>query len=567
MTTRLRRALLAALAAALAVLVGSTGAQALSPVSGSGSTYVGVAMRKWVADGQTLGMSVNYTPSGSPTGLSLFNQSSVDFAGTEAEFASIGMAAPTRGYQYVPDVAGAVAIMYNINESSGRKVDYLHLDRRTVARIFIGEITKWDDPAIVATNRNIHFPSQPIRVVLRGNPSGTTALFYDFISTTLGAEYAARWAQYGCQGVQGRPVLIQCNTGFIPNVVQFNDSDQIANYLSTDSGKWSIGFDEFGYAKVYGTSTAWVQNAGGTYVLPYAQNISAALESARLRPDLSQDLSGVYGSTNPQAYPISAYSYIVTQCAPASSRPTCKGAYSDAGKSQTLAKWMSYIACDGQVSMAQLGYSPLPPNLSQEMANSVARLTGTAPTTLSAANCTNPRFRGSLGAGSTSPCDPFVCGAGAGSSTGGGGGTRGTGTSGAGSTTQGGTTGGTSGGRTAGGTTAGGNTTGGAASAAKGATGAPGATSAGGAAATSGGKVAAVAGQGGGAPVVALGGSDASTWQNPAPVKFDAAVPEDPFGWLPAVIVLVALLAPAFVVNRRRAKSGADLTPDPAPRP
>ena len=84
-------------------------------------------------------------------------------------------------------------------------------------------------------------------------------------------------------------------------------------------GMWSIGYDEFGYAKVYGADTAWVQNASGHWVQPYAENISAALESAKLRPDLSQELSGVYASTNPLAYPISAYSYLVTQCA---RRPT-----------------------------------------------------------------------------------------------------------------------------------------------------------------------------------------------------------------------------------------------------
>src|SRR5262249_54469733 len=184
-------------------------------------------------------------------------------------------------------------------------------------------------------------------------------------------------------------------------------SDQIAQFVASDSGKWSISYDEFGYAKTYHAEAAWVQNESGNWVLPYAENISAALESATLKPDLSQELAGVYVSPNPKAYPISAYSYLVTQCAPSADRPKCKGEYTNGGISETLTKWMRYIACEGQVNMARIGYSPLPPNLSQEIANAIGRLRGTAPEALNADNCANPRFRGSLGAGAASPPDPL----------------------------------------------------------------------------------------------------------------------------------------------------------------
>jgi phosphate transport system substrate-binding protein len=68
---------------------------------------------------------------------------------------------------------------------------------------------------------------------------------------------------------------------------------------------------------------------------------------------------------------------------------------------------MQYIECDGQREMAHIGYSPLPPNLSQEMSNSIARMRGTKPVVLTAQNCSNPRFHGGLGDGSTSPDDPL----------------------------------------------------------------------------------------------------------------------------------------------------------------
>jgi phosphate transport system substrate-binding protein len=172
---------------------------------------------------------------------------------------------------------------------------------------------------------------------------------------------------------------------------------------------WSIGYDEFGYALSFGANAAWVQNASGQWVLPYAENISAALETAALRPDLSQELSGVYASTNPIAYPISAYSYIVTPCAPAADRTTCRGNYEDPATAQTMAEFLDYIACDGQVPAARMGYSPLPPLLSQEIVNSIGRMNGTdPPKQLSAANCSNPRYHGSLGEGSSAPNDPFA---------------------------------------------------------------------------------------------------------------------------------------------------------------
>jgi len=405
---RLSRALLVAAVGLLAVT--PTAARATpAKINGSGSTYVALAMQQWVADAQTSGLQVNYLPTGSPQGLTQFGQNLIDFAGTEAEYSALGGAggADQRGYQYVPDVAGAVAIMYNVDDKAGRKVDYLHLSRATIARIFIGDISSWSDPAIVADNGGLQLPDQPITVVYRGGQSGTTALFYDFVQHTVPDKFAS-WASRNQLPTSVRIIQLDSKPDFAPKTLALNGSDQIAQYVAGNSGKWAIAYDEFGYAKTYRAPAAWVQNAANQWVLPYAQNISAALEGAKLRPDLSQELSGVYASTNPEAYPISAYSYMVTQCAATGDRPSCKGAYDNSGVTETLAKWMRYIACEGQVNMARIGYSPLPPNLSQELVNSIGRMQGAAAETLSVGNCVNPRFKGSLGEGASSPKDPLA---------------------------------------------------------------------------------------------------------------------------------------------------------------
>jgi phosphate transport system substrate-binding protein len=412
MKSSFRRFRKAAAAIALAflalVMSADVGAAAPARVNGQGSSYVALAMQQWVADAQTSGLQVNYLPTGSPQGLTSFGQSLADFAGTEAEFSALSSpgSGDSRGYQYVPSVAGAVAVMYNVQDTAGRKVDYLHLSRRTVARIFMGDITRWSDPAISADNRGLVLPDQPITVVYRGGQSGTTGLFYDFVAN-VAPDLFGPWAARNRFPTSVRIIQLDSSPSFVPKSQAFQGSDQIAQFIASGQGLWSVGYDEFGYSKVYNAPSAWIENAAGEWILPYAENISAALEAAQLRPDLSQELSGVYNSTNPKAYPISAYSYIVTQCTVSPDRPTCKGPYSNPGVTETLALWLRYIACDGQVNMAKIGYSPLPPNLSQEVANSIARLTGQPAEQLSAANCANPRFSGSVGEGGGSPPNPF----------------------------------------------------------------------------------------------------------------------------------------------------------------
>jgi phosphate transport system substrate-binding protein len=403
------QALVVVLVALAMVARATPGADATpAKINGSGSSYVALAMQQWVADAQTSGLSVNYLPTGSPDGLNSFAAGLTDFAGTEAEYSALGAGdGASRGFQYVPDVAGAVAIMYNVSDKAGGNVDYLHLSPTTIARIFTGDISKWSDPTITADNKGLVLPDEPITVVYRGGQSGTTALFYDFVQH-VAPDVFSGWAARNSFPTNVRIVQLDSSPTFAPKTYALGSSDAIAQFVASGSGKWSIAYDEFGYAKVYGAAAAWVQNASGNWVLPFAQNISAALEGATLRPDLSQELSGVYASTNPLAYPISAYSYMVSQCQNAGDRPTCKGPYPNPGITETLQKWWRYIACDGQVNMARIGYSPLPPNLSQEIANAVGRLNGSAPEQLNQGNCANPRFAGNLGDGSAPPADPLA---------------------------------------------------------------------------------------------------------------------------------------------------------------
>ena len=284
---------------------------------------------------QNQGLNLNYTPTSSPAGLEAYSQNTADFAGTEAEFSELLPGSPVnvpRGFEYTPDVAGATAIMYNaaVTASGQDPITSLRLSPMTIAKIFLGLISNWDDPAISADNGGVKLPNEHITVVCRTGQSGTTALFYDFVAHTDPAGYAAWAAQNGFS--TGSRLLEVDDANSPTNMACQSGSDTEANYIAAN--RWTIGYDEFGYAKVYNDNVAWVQNASGNWVQPYAVNISAALQSAQLAPDTSQNLTGVYTSTNPQAYPISAYSYILVQCAPNSSAFYVSLAVSESGHRQ-----------------------------------------------------------------------------------------------------------------------------------------------------------------------------------------------------------------------------------------
>ena len=400
------------LVATLVLLGGASapaGAANLSPANGQGSTYAALAFQEWTQSVQNQGLNLNYTPTSSPAGLEAYSQNTADFAGTEAEFSELlpgQPSTPPRGFEYTPDVAGATAIMYNTAATASGQdpITSLRLSPLTIAKIFLGDITYWDDSAISADNGGVVLPHERITVVCRTGQSGTTALFYDFIAHTDPTDYAS-WAQ-GNGYSTGSRILEVDNASSPQNMACQSGSDTEANYIAAN--RWTIGYDEFGYAKVYNDNVAWVQNASGNWEQPYAVNISAALQSAQLAPDTSQDLSGVYTSTNPLAYPISAYSYILVQCAPNSARSTCTSAYPNPGIANTMAQFMDYVACAGQITMSKIGYAPLPPQLSQFLANAVGWMLGQPAQQLSASNCSNPTFSGNLGSGSSPPPLPPI---------------------------------------------------------------------------------------------------------------------------------------------------------------
>ncbi|HEV8064796.1 MAG TPA: hypothetical protein VGP46_08200, partial [Acidimicrobiales bacterium] len=159
----------------------------------------------------------------------------------------------------------------------------------------------------------------------------------------------------------------------------------------------SITYVETAYALLHDKPCAYVQNKAGYYVKPSLEADAVALEGATLLPDLEQELEGVFNNGLPGTYPISAYSYVITQ---ESTEQAQKGA--------VLGQFILFLACRGQQAAGQLGYSPLPPNLVQDDFNAVDRINGAAraPAKPTAANCPNPYVDGQV----QLPGEPHVVG-------------------------------------------------------------------------------------------------------------------------------------------------------------
>jgi phosphate transport system substrate-binding protein len=375
------------------------------------------------------GLNINWQVSSSVIGLNNFGQNQIDFAASDIPYsAEQSTYYPSQPYQYLPDVAGGLAFMFNLNGNDGQRITNLNLNPSLIDQIFLGEITNWNSSAIAKANPQLagDLPNQTIHPVYRLDASGENYLLSDYLLHQDGANFTA--AQNAFQsGNAGQPSAswpvpsssVQVDPATYPgwsanNPVGQSGSDNAANYVSALASVGSITYVETAYAKEHNLPVASLANASGASVQPSSLNVATALEAALLHPDLTQDLTHVYTNPLPNAYPLSAYSYIVAPCTPSlagaqhtacaanptgvpGSNPTGPTSPFAPQKGQALGQFVSFLACGGQEKMANLGYSPLPPVLVQEDFNAIGRMNGgQQPPPVSAANCKNPYVDGEI---------------------------------------------------------------------------------------------------------------------------------------------------------------------------
>jgi ABC-type phosphate transport system substrate-binding protein len=417
---RVLTALLAALLAAPTLLAPAPASAAASfvPLDGDGSTWAEPAIQQWARDVVPEGIHVLFTGDGSAEGREHYIENQDDFASSDIAFLTHGD--PFGGgiehsewsYSYLPIVAGGTTFMYNL-VVGGRRITNMRLSGPTIAGIFTGHITNWDDPAITR-DYGARLPSQPITVVTRSDGSGASYMFTQWLSV----QYTSEWNAF-CRA-HGGPATACGPTEFYPGFgdsIQKDGSDQMAQFLASPISEGAIGYDEYAYALNYGIPAVKVLNADGYYTLPTPSNVAIALQAAVINEDssspdfLMQNLDKVYVNSDARTYPLSSYSYLivprdktVTNSPTPPSWTTSKGA--------TLGTWLNYVLCGAQQSAGALGYSPLPKNLVVGGFEQVDHIPGhvATPDTTQLNGCNNPTYSNGVNhliadAPEPSPCD------------------------------------------------------------------------------------------------------------------------------------------------------------------
>jgi len=389
---RLTRTALALAGTFLFVAAPALPAQAADyvPISGAGSSWSSNALDQWRRNVEQYGMRVNYASTGSSDGRNQFRSGTIDFAVSEIPYGlrdgGVTDEPPTRPYAYMPIVAGGTSFMYNL-AAGGQQIANLRLSGEVIAKIFTGGITQWDDPAIKADNPGIDLPSRQIVPVVRSDGSGSTAQFTTWMSKTQTSIWDAYCASAGrstpCGVTSNYPVV--SGKGFIaqPN------STGVAGYVAQAANVGTITYVEYSYALKTGFPVAKVLNSADYYVEPTASNVAVGLLGATINTNpgpeyLTSNLDGVYGNTDPRAYPLSSYSYMIV--------PTSTDSPFTTDKGKTLGAFANYFLCEGQQQAEVLGYSPLPINLVQAGLDQVQRIPGVGSSTVNIADCNNPTF-------------------------------------------------------------------------------------------------------------------------------------------------------------------------------
>ena len=274
-------------------------------------------------------VTVNYSPAGSSVGIKDIEQGTVDFGDTEIPMSSSDLAAAKVAILQVPVDLGGVAISYHLPQ--GPKS--INLDGPTLAGIFDGSITKWNDPAITALNPGAGLPSTAIVAVHRADSSGPGWDLDQYLIKTSPA-----WvARIGTSKASKTWPLASVGVG-----EQLNSG--VGSYIKQTPG--AIGFVEYGYALQDGFTNVSLKNASGSFVAPSVDAIGAAGAQAS---GLSAKNFSIIDEPGPSVYPLANFSWTLLD-----------QKQSDATKGAALAKLFSYVLTTGQQVSGSLGYAPLP---------------------------------------------------------------------------------------------------------------------------------------------------------------------------------------------------------------
>jgi phosphate transport system substrate-binding protein len=314
-------------------------------LTGAGSTFVApffaVAFAKYHQ--QHPGVSIGYAVVGSGAGIAAFSTRQVDFGASDVPMNAVEQSAARGGrVTQVPVALGGEGVAYNLNLPSGAR---LHLTGPVLARIFLGQITHWNDPAITALNPGIDLPGAAITVVHRSDGSGTTYIFSDYLSSV-----SPTWA---AKVGKGKTLNWPAGEG-----AEGNGSVAATVYRTP----FSIGYVEEAYARGLLLPFAAIRNQAGNYLIPSTQTVAA---DAAQKPHITPADFSIVNQPGASSYPISGYSWALVYTHQTSQ-----------ATGQKLVAMLDWLANDGQAYAAANGYVPLPSQIRALAHTMLQQITG-----------------------------------------------------------------------------------------------------------------------------------------------------------------------------------------------
>jgi phosphate transport system substrate-binding protein len=310
-------------------------------LNGAGATFPFPLIDEWRVDYQNVkpGVNINYQSIGSGGGIKQFTEKTVNFGATDAPLSAEEIQKAPNAV-HIPETIGAVVAAYNL------PVEGLKLTGPILADIFLGKITKWNDPQIQEINRGLTLPAEDIVVVHRSDGSGTTYVWTDYLSNV-----SSEWNQ---QIGKGKSIEWPVGVGAPGN-------EGVANSINTTPN--AIGYVELAYALTTGMKHAAVQNQAGNFVEGSLDSTKAAVAAAAPSlPAGDQPWTNVTMVNAPGAdsFPIASFSYLLVY-----KELTDDPGLADKNKAQTLVDFINWAITDGQQFAPDIGYVPLPEQVVQ----------------------------------------------------------------------------------------------------------------------------------------------------------------------------------------------------------
>jgi phosphate transport system substrate-binding protein len=301
---------------------------AQTQINGAGATFPYPIYSKWFSEYNKLHpqVQINYQSIGSGGGIQQVTKETVFFGATDGPMNDEQLKAAPAKLLHFPTVLGAVVPVYNVPN-----VKELKFSGQVLADIYLGKITKWNDPAIAKLNAGVTLPGTDITVVHRAEGSGTTYIWVDFLSKTspefktkVGVNASVNWPV----GVGGR------------------GNEGVSGLVTQTPG--SIGYVELIYALQNKISYGAVQNPSGEYLKASVEGVTAAAAAAaaNMPPDFRVSITNAAGKG---AYPISSFTWLLLYEEP-----------KDKAQGKVMVDFVKWALSDGQKYCADLGYAPLP---------------------------------------------------------------------------------------------------------------------------------------------------------------------------------------------------------------